>query len=165
MKQRRCCTCCKHSYPLDARHFHRNRAASGGFTYVCKPCSREYDRARYRANHTEEKARRHRRYWTDPDRARIQQREYMERTREAVLQAYGAVYECCGQDGDRFLTLDHAGGPTLAQEITEGKKFSGLRLYLAILREGCPPGFRVLCFNCNCARALNDGTCPHKENR
>ncbi len=26
-----------------------------------------------------------------------------------------------------------------------------------------PPGFRVLCYNCNCGRNHNKGICPHKK--
>jgi hypothetical protein len=28
-----------------------------------------------------------------------------------------------------------------------------------------PRGYRILCYNCNCGRALNNGICPHKDFR
>jgi hypothetical protein len=34
---------------------------------------------------------------------------------------------------------------------------------LKIIRENYPPEYQVLCFNCNCGRALNGGRCPHED--
>jgi hypothetical protein len=32
-------------------------------------------------------------------------------------------------------------------------------------KRGYPPGYRVLCFNCNRGRYLNGGVCPHEIER
>jgi hypothetical protein len=36
-------------------------------------------------------------------------------------------------------------------------------IYRWLIREKYPTGFQVLCFNCNCGKAFNKGTCPHEE--
>lgn len=39
-----------------------------------------------------------------------------------------------------------------------------LGFYNKILR-GERPDLQVLCFNCNCAKHINGGTCPHSEKK
>jgi hypothetical protein len=31
------------------------------------------------------------------------------------------------------------------------------------VRNGFPPGYQVLCMNCNHGKRMNNGVCPHKE--
>jgi hypothetical protein len=35
----------------------------------------------------------------------------------------------------------------------------------SIIRNGYPPDFEILCFNCNCGKAVNGGICPHEALR
>lgn len=66
---------------------------------------------------------------------------------------------CCGESTLQFLTIDHIdGGGTKGREYTGGG--SGLHHWLK--RNNYPIGLQVLCFNCNCGRAVNGGQCPHK---
>lgn len=32
-----------------------------------------------------------------------------------------------------------------------------------LARHKYPEGFQLLCWNCNCGRAINGGICPHEE--
>jgi hypothetical protein len=76
-----------------------------------------------------------------------------------VFLAYGGehpICDCCGEDDQRFLTVDHVDGGGNRQ-----KKQIGSKLYTWLRKHNFPPGFRLLCFNCNCARAIY-GTCPHQ---
>jgi hypothetical protein len=68
---------------------------------------------------------------------------------------------CCGEKADKFLTLDHVNGGGMKHRKEPG--FKTLSNWL--VRHNYPPGYQVLCFNCNCGRALNKGLCPHKEAR
>lgn len=61
---------------------------------------------------------------------------------------------CCGEVGMAFLTIDH-----ITPQRQRGN--SGTRLYASLRAQGFPPGFQVLCFNCNCAKRDN-GCCPHQ---
>lgn len=41
-------------------------------------------------------------------------------------------------------------------------RHAGDKLFAYLKRAGYPPGYQVLCFNCNCGRAKRGGVCPHK---
>ncbi len=64
---------------------------------------------------------------------------------------------CCGEDEVRFLTLDHLENGGRAHRRLRGTQ----GVYLDLVRTGFPPGFQVLCFNCNLARGFY-GACPHE---
>lgn len=83
------------------------------------------------------------------------------RIRLAALLAYGGVFcACCGETEERFLTIDHINGCTKAQRKAEG---TGGALYRWLRAHGYPPGYQVLCFNCNMGREKNGGICPHRD--
>lgn len=83
----------------------------------------------------------------------------------AVIAAYGGDCACCHEADDRFLTIDHinGGGRKHRQEVCKGR--TGIEFYKWLRRQGYPPGFQVLCFQCNCGRNINGGICPHKDPR
>jgi hypothetical protein len=81
------------------------------------------------------------------------------RLKAELFEAYGgAVCACCGEKEFSFLTLDHF---TVKTSDFEHKK--GEALYRELKLLGYPPGFVIMCWNCNCGRALNSGTCPHSS--
>ena len=81
--------------------------------------------------------------------------------RDQAFSAYGGpACACCGESQSEFLTLDHIAGDGAAQDRQLGSRKSGDHLYRWLRKEGYPPGFRVLCFNCNCALGIY-GHCPH----
>ena len=78
----------------------------------------------------------------------------------AVFEAYGGTFcACCGVKHIEFLTLDHINGDGATQR--RNLKKLGSVFYYWLKRQGYPPGFRVLCFNCNCALGFF-GHCPHQ---
>jgi len=79
-----------------------------------------------------------------------------------VIQHYGGACACCGETEIVFLTIDHPDGDGSARRREEGHR-GGTAQYRKIRRDGFPPGFRVLCWNCNTAEYLL-GQCPHKAN-
>lgn len=93
----------------------------------------------------------------------------------------GAVCACCGERIPDFLTIDHIDGDgadhrrkIAAEPTPEGhtplgrpKKGwdapangSGVQIYSWLQHHGYPPGFQVLCMNCNFAKS-KFGSCPH----
>jgi len=46
-KPTRICSRCEDEFPLDAKHFYRNRATKNGFHSSCKPCQKERMRETY----------------------------------------------------------------------------------------------------------------------
>jgi hypothetical protein len=74
----------------------------------------------------------------------------------AIFEVYGGcLCSCCGELELCFLGLDHINNDGNKETV------SGHRLYRKLRKAGYPPGFRVLCHNCNLGRYLNGGTCPH----
>jgi hypothetical protein len=89
-----------------------------------------------------------------------------------VIDAYGGECACCGETVLVFLTIDHVDGDgaehrrEMAAECN-GNKYSqaGARTYRWLRDHDFPPGFQVLCMNCNCGKQWNNGVCPHKESK
>lgn len=83
------------------------------------------------------------------------------RVKRAAFEAYGgAACACCRESNLAFLTLDHvAGNGNVLRRMGEP---SGEKLYTRLAKEGYPPGYQVLCMNCNWARRLS-GVCPHQN--
>ena len=73
------------------------------------------------------------------------------------MDMYGGACACCGEYRFAFLTIDHieGGGRKHREQFT-----SNDALYRWLKQEQ-REGFRVLCYNCNCARG-NFGKCPHE---
>lgn|SRR5678815_1543951 len=71
---------------------------------------------------------------------------------------------CCGEATEQFLTIDHINGDGAAhrRDIAQGRHPGAGNLYWWLRKNDFPPGFQVLCFNCNCAIGIH-GTCPHKQ--
>jgi len=74
--------------------------------------------------------------------------------------AYGGYRcACCGEGEPMFLTLDHINNGGSKQRRQLG---AGSQIFVWLRKRGYPPGFQVLCSNCNLGRHRNGGTCPHK---
>jgi hypothetical protein len=90
-----------------------------------------------------------------------QVRAEWQRIKQEVIRAYGGKCECCGETEPAFLTLDHIRGNG-AQERRETHA-RGWRFYIWLRKRGYPKnGYRLLCWNCNCARH-QFGECPHRR--
>ena len=93
--------------------------------------------------------------------------EYQERYKLQVkadtLIAYGGnppKCACCGESEPWFLTLDHINGGGERERREENAR--GLYFYTRLRKRGWPPGYQVLCFNCNAAKHMV-GICPHQD--
>lgn len=64
---------------------------------------------------------------------------------------------CCGETILQFLTIDHINNDGGAHRA----KIGANNIYPWLKRNNYPEGFQVLCFNCNCGKSVNKGTCPH----
>jgi len=89
---------------------------------------------------------------------RNKQRERLRRIKAEVLAHYGGKCVCCGESAPQFLTIDHVNGGGR----THRKTMKASSIFEFLKKAGFPlEGYRVLCFNCNCARGLF-GYC-HKD--
>lgn len=98
---------------------------------------------------------------------RARGREYWRDLRREVMMHYGGyVCACCGETEPLFLQLDHINNDGAEHRRSLGSKDNGKGFNTQTLRwiklNGFPPGFQVLCANCNFGKALNGGVCPHQ---
>ncbi len=94
-------------------------------------------------------------------RRREYERHYHEKLRLKVFIAYAGnppKCACCGEPTLEFLAIDHINGGGRKQRLEHG----AFGVYRWLVRNGFPPGFRVLCYNCNLARGFY-GYCPHEN--
>lgn len=142
------CSACGAEKATD--EFYRDASRKDGRCFVCIPCTLE---AGARSMQRKKVA-------GGPSWATTKGR----RLRQEVLSHYGGDpprCECCGEGRFEFLSIDHIGGGGNAHRKAEG---SGQMVYRDLKRRGYPPGFRVLCHNCNQAFGYN-GYCPHQLER
>lgn len=78
--------------------------------------------------------------------------------REVVLEHYGAACACCGELEETFLCVDHVNNDGAEHR----KEIPGGNLYKWLIDHAFPPGFQILCFNCNMGKHINGGVCPHQ---
>jgi len=93
------------------------------------------------------------------ERATAKQREIDRRYKLAAYSAYGGmICACCGETMEAFLSIDH-----INNDGAEHRKGVNRRnLYKWLKANNYPPGFQILCMNCNFGKARNGGVCPHK---
>jgi len=136
---------------------------------------RVYMRGYYAANREKITARRRAKHAADPERQRAYsrayyaghherrralQRAYATNVKAVVLDKYGgAICACCGETGLPFLTIDHI-VPNGQHKRTGGGSQGGKNFYTWLRAHNYPPGFQVLCYNCNCAKRQSP-ECPH----
>jgi hypothetical protein len=88
------------------------------------------------------------------------------RDRIRTFEAYGGLKcACCGEEEWCFLTLDHieGGGNTERFAFFKNKYIAGHHMARELRLRGFPPGYQVLCMNCNFGRRMNGGICPHAK--
>lgn len=95
-----------------------------------------------------------------PDRQREYERKRTEKWWARLCKVYGNGCECCGETNKMFLTLAHRNNDG-AKERKEIGRHPRVMMKRAIDLAD-PTRYMILCFNCNCGAARNDGVCPHK---
>ncbi len=106
-------------------------------------------------------------YLANPEKFKAKQVKRTADIRNEVLNAYGGVCACCGETEAMFLTVDHI----FDDGAEERRRLFGTRvgrgtpaMYRWLKKNGFPKDrYRLMCFNCNCGRARNGGTCPHQQ--
>jgi len=147
-----------------ARYRERNRAKFNQRMRDWREANRELDRE-------------HKREWrnrkltdgTSEEIAAFRQKE-SDKTKRAqavcrgeVFAAYGGYRcNCCGETEPMFLSIDHIDNNG-AQERKSGLYAgSGYGFYRWLRKSGFPPGYQVLCMNCQIGKHKNGGVCPHQ---
>ena len=117
----------------------------------CRKCTLRKSRAYAKAN---------------PVRYKAWQRKYEQSLKLEMVAHYsdGAnKCDCCGEERLEFLTLDHPDNKGGEERRRLGKP-TGAGFYRVLRKLDYPPGYKILCYNCNCGRARQpDKVCPHKK--
>lgn len=132
----------------------------------CKECVNQENRDRHNFVYkvdpaTKERARQRGRKWhlENAERASNSRKANHRRQRLICIQHYGGACQCCGERRVEFLALDHVNGGG-----HKHRKECGGKMCRWLIKHGFPdePKLRILCHNCNMARAFY-GYCPHQR--
>jgi len=114
----------------------------------------------YRKNHPDKEREKCKRW-------RLNHPDYKQKLRLKVLIHYsGTPPHCqcpkCNEREIKFLTIDHINNNGAEHRKTLNlKSRSSGDIYHWLIKNNFPEGFQVLCYNCNCGKARNNGVCPH----
>lgn len=87
-----------------------------------------------------------------------------DRCREQVFAAYGGwKCTCCGETEKLFLSIDHIENNGAAERRAGLYKGGGSAFYAWLRKQNFPPGYQVLCMNCQVGKHKNGGVCPHNR--
>lgn len=175
------CSGCEKYLPLDTFYKWDDRKVSR-----CKKCKRSATACRHSRLKTERKclgcekplkrkekslcknckARAREKYHANGDQNRAASRERAFQLKLATFDAYGGcICKCCEETEPMFLTIDHINEDGAAhRQSLGGKHMAGKHFYNWLKKNNYPPGFQVLCFNCNFAKG-HFGICPHEQNK
>lgn len=130
----------------------RERRKSAG---VCNQCGKNPSPGGKQCGECRE----YRRNWVDEniDLHRLYMVQYARRAKQMAIEIYGGKCQCCGEDRPVFLTIDHVSGGGRQHRLENN--IGNLTLWLKA--RGWPDGYQVLCWNCNAAKYLTGGSCPH----
>ncbi len=82
-----------------------------------------------------------------------------------VFDTYGGRFcACCGETHLEFLSIDHVANDGAAHRRSMGWTIGAGNIYSLLKARNFPPGFQVLCMNCNFAKG-HFGGCPHERER
>ena len=168
MSDTRKCKKCGLVKPLDQYYRH-----TSGYRHECKHCQtvrirqfekdkgKEWKRAKSKASYY--KLKQDPEWW---ERRKASKRvgngnTYAARVRDEAYARYGGpMCACCGESNPFFLTIDHINNDG---HVQRKQHKAATALYSWLKARGYPPGYQVLCYNCNMGKARNGGICPHKS--
>lgn len=160
------CSICKKSKSINEFDVCRN--SYDGFQGYCKLCRIEYNK-QWRANNPDwrEYRRNHRKL--HKEQISIHDKNKRLKLKQEFMKEYGGVCICCGESNICFLSIDHIDGKGKEHRLKLGISKRGgstSNVLRDIRKRGWPKdNYRILCYNCNIARAQNNGICPHEEER
>lgn len=95
------------------------------------------------------------------EKCRLVEKRAYDKLRSDVINAYGGpICKCCGESHIELLSIDHINND--GQEHRKRVHASGI--YRDLRKNNFPPGYQVLCHNCNFGRYAY-GECPHKKEK
>lgn len=126
--------------------------------YKDKQKAKEARHRSYVKNKEKNKEYYHNYYLTHKEQKSERERQRLQRYKEQVIEHYGGKCACCGESNIKFLTVDHINGGGRKHRV---KVFN--KIYHWLIKHNFPPDYQILCWNCNCGKAINHGVCPHLD--
>lgn len=83
--------------------------------------------------------------------------------KKIVFDHYGNECACCGESTPQFLVIDHVNGGGSKHRLKLPGNGLGAYIHIWLIKNNFPPGFQLLCWNCNEGKSRNHGICPHKS--
>ncbi len=122
----------------------------------------EQYRLRSRENYQKNKERKkeNQLLWNEKNKKRLKeyQRLWHQERRLICINRLGGKCACCGETEPAFLAIDHIDNNGNVHRKTMGSGHTMICGWL--IKNNFPPGFQVLCHNCNMAKSFS-GQCPH----
>lgn len=138
MSQKQCSQCGEWK---DLCAYSKAPQVRSGVRAYCKVCA-----CKYRNKERSKVASKKYRDKEDLEVRRARKRAWSRKLRLEVLTALGGHCVNCGQTYEGFLTIDHINNDGAAHRKTVPSN----NLYYWLRRNNYPPGFQLLCWNCNC---------------
>lgn len=158
------CSKCLIEKEATPQNFPKDKKKINGLHSWCKLCRSKYETARQKGagitsyqKYTKNNPERRARYLA-------QTRETNRKIREEIINHYSKgknKCECCPETLIEFLAIDHINGNGNKDRKEKGLG-SGAPFFRYLKQNGYPPGYRVLCHNCNMSRGCY-GYCPHEK--
>lgn len=162
---------------LTAEELKRQRNREAAARYRERNRERFNQRMRDWREANREKSREHAREWRDrkiangtPEEVAAFRASESDKTKRAqavcrhdVYTAYGGYKcNCCGETESLFLSIDHIDNNGAEERRSGLYAGSGYGFYRWLRKSGFPPGYQVLCMNCQVGKHKNGGVCPHQ---
>jgi hypothetical protein len=147
------CTKCKIAKPRDTGYYWRKRDRC--VSAECKECTKARTKEFGRRPHVKK-------------RVNAQAKIQRGKLRSQVFNAYGGfICACCGESEPAFLSIDHIhnDGAAHRKQVLGSRTMSGYMTYKWLRKNGFPPGFQVLCMNCQHGKRMCRGICPHQQGK
>lgn len=153
------CSSCREVKPVS--EFYKNRSSPSGYQSYCKPCISRINQKNLDLRRPARRAWERKYLAENPEKAIEKRLKYRDKLKREIYEAYGGFNcACCGITEPVFLTVDHIDGGG----NKHFKQIGGPHMFYKWLRKNSfPPGFQILCRNCNWAKS--HGGCPHKQNK
>lgn len=95
---------------------------------------------------------------------KISKNKTTKKLKRGVFDSYGGKCACCGEEDIRLLSLDHINNNG-SDHRRELNRYGGQQFYRWVRDNNYPTDLQILCYNCNCGKYHNGGTCPHEDTR
>ena len=140
------CTKCHKEKPATTENFYKN---GNKLRPECKKCSKKCDKKRSKAYYIKNKCK-----------IRKRHKENYDNIKTRIFNHYGHECKVCKENNFDLLCIDHINNDRYKYKI-----HSGIATYLWLIRNNFPPGFQVLCFNCNFKKELKHKKEEHKHTK